>query len=112
MTERHWYGVKCLLEHAGLSQDTAAHVYEERIVVLRAVSFEDALLRAERDATEYAKPINARNLGYSNAYKLDADSIEDATEVFSVMRELPMSPTDFITRYYDDGARRSRSWPA
>ena len=103
MAADHWYGVKCLLEHAGLSEDTTAHVYEERIVLLRAVSFEEAVLRAERDATEYAKPIKARYLGYSNAYKLDVDSISDATEVYSLMREVPMPPEDFITRYYDDG---------
>jgi hypothetical protein len=55
------------------------------------------------NAMEYAKPINARYLGYSNAYKLDAESIDDPTEVYSLMREVPMPPKDFITRYYDDG---------
>jgi hypothetical protein len=109
MAADHWYAVKCLLEHAGLSEDATAHVYEERIVLLRAVDFGDAVRRAEREATEYARPTSARYLGYSNAYKLDVESIGDATEVYSLMREVPLSPADFISRYYDDGTDKSRN---
>ena len=98
-----WYGVKCLIEHYGLSEEPGAHVYEERIVVVRAPDFDEAIRRAELAVTAYAQEIGARYMEYCNAYKMVAPTIEDGTEVYSVMREGPLSDDEFITRYYDDG---------
>jgi hypothetical protein len=101
--EQHWYGVKCLIEHGEPSDQAGAHLYEERVVVFRATDFDQAIELAEREVTDYARQNDARYLGYCNAFKMDAAVIEKGTEVYSVMREVPLSPRDFIDRYYDDG---------
>ena len=101
--EQQWYGIKCLVEHSGLSDEPGSHVYEERVVIFRAPDFDRAIERDEQEVVAYARLNGARYIGYSNAYKIEAPMIEDGTEVYSVMREMPLSPGDFITRYYDDG---------
>jgi hypothetical protein len=88
----------------GLSEDASNHVYEERIVIFLAHSFEEAIDLAERDASDYSLKNNAKYSGYCNAYKLDTRNFEPGTEVYSVMREVPMLPDDFVTHYYDDGS--------
>jgi hypothetical protein len=99
-----WYGVKCLVEHKGLSNDPKTRVYEERILVLRAPNFDEAILRAEREATQYAGQNNGLYIGYCNAYKIDSKTITEGTEVYSVMREVDLAPDQFIAHYYDDGS--------
>ena len=106
--EAEWYGIKCLVEHSGLSGEPGLLVYEERIVIFRASGFDQAIERAEREVADYAQRNGARYIGYCNAYKIDAPAIEDGTEVYSLMREVPLSPGEFITRYYDDGTDKHR----
>lgn len=106
--EQQWYGIKCLIEHDGLSEEPGSHVYEERVVIFCAPDFDQAIARAEREVADYAQANGARYIGYCNAYKIDALAIEDGTEVYSVMREVPLPCADFITRYYDDGTDKHR----
>ena len=108
MEEQHWYGVKCLIEKIGLSEVPDAHVYEERVVIFRASDFDDAMEQAEREASEYAQQSGGHYIGYCNAFKIDSAKIENGTEVYSVMREVTASPSEFITRYYDDGRDKHR----
>jgi hypothetical protein len=49
MDEHRWYGVKCIVEHRGLADTPGMHVYEERIIVLRTPTSDDAIIRAELD---------------------------------------------------------------
>lgn len=103
-----WYGVKCLVEHAGLADALEVHVYEERVVLVRAASFEEAIERAERRTEEYASGIGGQYIGYANAYRMSDVALGDGAEVYSVMREVPMLRGEFISHYYDDGTNKGR----
>jgi hypothetical protein len=108
MDEHNWYGVKCLVEHKGLPVDPGKRVYEERIVLLRASGFGEAIRRAERAAVEYATPIGATYIGYCNAFQIAAGTIEGGVEVYSLMREVVLTPEQFIAHYHDDGTDKGR----
>jgi hypothetical protein len=106
--------VKYLVEHVGLSEKPGGRVYEERVVLFRASSFGEAIERAERHAEKYASELDGSYIRYCNAYRLFEDAIQDgvalqdATEVFSLMREVSMPPNEFLNRYHDDGTERTR----
>jgi hypothetical protein len=103
MDNQEWFGVKCLVEHGGLSREPGGRVYEERVVIIRAKDFDEAIERAEVDAKRYAAQNRGTYIGYCNAYRMEADSLADGTEVFSLTREVLLTPTEFVARYYDDG---------
>jgi hypothetical protein len=100
MDNQEWFGVKYLVEHGGLSHEPGRRVYEERV---RAKDFDEAIERAEADAKRYAAQNQETHTGYCNAYRMEADSMADGTEVFSLTREVSLTPDEFVTRYYDDG---------
>ena len=108
MDENNWYGVKCLVEHKGLPVDPGKRVCEERIVLLRASGFDEAIRRAEQEVEHYTTPTGATYIGYCNAFKMDAETMEDGIEVYSLMREVALTPEQFITHYHDDGTEKSR----
>jgi hypothetical protein len=108
MDNREWFGVKCLVEHGALSQEPGRRVYEERVVIIRAKDFDDAIERAEADAKSYAGENQGTYIGYCNAYRMGGDSIADGTEVFSLTREVSLTPDEFVARYYDDGTDTHR----
>jgi hypothetical protein len=101
--DKHWYGVKCIFEHGGLSEEPGAHVYEERVVVLRASTFDEAMIRAEEEAEQYASRRNAVYCGYCNSFSIAVSELADLSEVYSVMREMKMGADEFVDHYYDDG---------
>jgi hypothetical protein len=103
-----WYGVKCLFEHFGLSKVPEAHAYEERVIVVLAASFDDALGKAKKLSVSYTDGSSIKYMGYCNAYAMDEAVITEGTEVYSVMRETKLAPTAFIDHYYDDGTDKYR----
>jgi hypothetical protein len=109
-----WYGVRCLFGHGPSEIQAGAHVYEERIVILRATSFEDAVAKAEQDAETYASALRGVvYLGLSQAYEI-ADELADdprqeCAEVFSLMRSSTLSASDYIRRFFAAGSEHQGS---
>lgn len=108
-----WYGVRCLFGH-GRSEVEGAHVYEERIVILQATSFEEAVTKAEQDAETYASTHRGvEYLGLSQAYEI-ADELADdprqqCAEVFSLMRSSTLPAQDYIRRFFATGSEHEGS---
>jgi hypothetical protein len=94
--ELQWYAIKCLIEHPGLSGKPDALVYEDRIVVFHALDLDDAIERAEREVADYVGRTGARYVGCRTAFRIDAATIEEGTEVYSAL-----IPSEVIGRYYD-----------
>jgi hypothetical protein len=59
--EEPWYSVRCVLRSA--SDNGSGALYEERITLWRAESFEEAIERAEREALEYSADVEAEYVG-------------------------------------------------
>jgi len=107
MSAEPWYGAKCIFRHTNLPAEGGASVYEERIVLIRASSVEDALRMAEREAKVYATD-GIEYLGFVDLYHLATDRVGDGTELYSLMRTSPLKPRDYLNRFYDSGGEHSK----
>jgi hypothetical protein len=88
-----------------------AAVFEERITLWLADSFDHAIERAEVEAREYAATITQSPdtyLGLAQAYRL-VDAPGDGAEVFSLLRESKRKPRAYLDRFFDTGKERQRS---
>ncbi len=109
MEIKGWYGAKTLYEVKSSSIEANNKLYEERVVLIKAVSFEDAIRKAEEEAFDYANDDSGFvYLGFVNAFKLVDEKIRDKTEVFSLMRESNLKPKKYIDRYFDTGLERTK----
>jgi hypothetical protein len=95
-----WYGVRCiLLANPGL--------YEERITVWNASTFDEAVGLAEEEAKEYAAQIEGQYLGFLQAYRM-ANDLGHSSEVFSLLRDSDLDPTEYIDRFFQTGSEHSQ----
>ena len=105
----NWYAVRCIFA-VGWPPEAAGKIYEERITLWQASSFDEAIARAEAEAEEYASTIEespSTYLGLAQAFRL-FESPADGAEVFSLMRESELAPDEYLTTYFDTGAERQQ----
>ena len=101
-----WYGVRLIYRLTGTSQPA----YEERIIIVRAESDDDAIAKAEQyskgyesDTTEY--------IGYAMSFHIFDENrpcLRPGTEVFSLIRKSDLSPDAYIDRFHDTGSECAR----
>jgi len=78
-------------------------MYEERIVLLRADSFDDAVKRAEKEAKEYYRDLDGcRYVGYVNVFHICDEKIGDGTEIFSSMQRSDLISKAYLEQHYPD----------
>ncbi|OZG71129.1 hypothetical protein BTA51_22385 [Hahella sp. CCB-MM4] len=94
-----WYGVRSLF-HFGINSK-GINVFEERVVVFRANSFEEAHRKAELEAEAYAKDGEFELHQEQLAYKQDGEPLVDGYEVWSELYEADMSLNDFYRERYE-----------
>ncbi|WP_131737431.1 hypothetical protein [Actinomadura roseirufa] len=100
MERSGWYGVRCVFRW--LNEDE--RLYEEKVTVWRASSFQEAIAKAESEAREYAKATHGQYLDFAQAYFIGAGGpISEGSEVFSLMRTSALDPGEYLTRYFDTG---------
>ncbi len=108
MNDEPWYGAKCIFRHADLKSEDG-HLYEERVVLLKAGSEDEAIERAEKEAQEYAQNLDGCSyLAYVNVFHVYGASIRDGTEVYSLMRASKLSKKKYVDRFFDTGKERTR----
>jgi hypothetical protein len=95
-----WYSVRCLLR---FPQD----VYEERITLWEAASFDVAIERAEAEVADYVKDSDGEYIGLAQAFHL-FDPPADGMEVFSLLRESDLPPDAYTQTYFATGRERQQ----
>lgn len=90
-----WFGVRTVFE-------ITSGVYEERVTIHRAASFEDAIDAAESLAHEYAEILDCLDTGLRQAYWM-ADELEDGAEVFSLIRRSGLTSGEYVDRFFSTG---------
>ncbi|MGN6868676.1 MAG: hypothetical protein ACTHMY_09765 [Solirubrobacteraceae bacterium] len=98
-----WFAVRCVIHH----RDRGA--YEERITLWQARDFDQAIMRAEQEARDYAADLQpAEYTGLAQAYQL-FDPLADGAEVFSLFRDSPLPVNEYLTGFFDTGSERQRT---
>lgn len=93
--------MRCVFQYGS----DAPFVYEERITVWRAVSFDAAVALAEAEAAEYADEVGRSYLGFAQAYRM-FDELGHGAEVYSLMRDSELAPGAYLTSFFDTGDER------
>jgi hypothetical protein len=105
--EMRWYGVKCVFQFSVAAEAPGHTIYEERVTIWSAPSSEKAIEKAEAEAREYAGE-DGEYLDYCVAFEMFDDPSVAGAEVYSLMREDPRDPADYLDRFYDTGRERYR----
>jgi hypothetical protein len=105
-----WYAARCVFKHTNLKAlRRRKNVYEERIVLVRARSFDEAFRKAEREAKKYARgTAGITYIRFVEAYHLFGRRVGDGSEVFSLMRSSDLTSRAFVARYLRDGSEHRR----
>ncbi|MGW1060372.1 hypothetical protein [Micromonospora rubida] len=96
-----WFAVRSVFQYGS----DAPFVYEERITVWRAVSFDAAVALAEAEAAEYTNEFDRRYLGFAQAYRM-FDELGHGAEVYSLMRDSELPSDAYLTTFFDTGEER------
>ena len=91
-----WYGVKALFSHSD-------QLLEERIIVIKAQSFDDAQAQAIKNAEAYTGSLdNAKFVAIADIFHVFDETIESGTEVYSRMNEVEGDVNKYIESHYED----------
>jgi hypothetical protein len=97
-----WYGVRLVYQLAG----SARQHYEERVIVVRAEDFDNAIARAEALSKQNYEFETTIYVGYAMAFNIvdeQGETLPEGVEVFSLMRESELQPEAYLDRFHDTG---------
>lgn len=92
-----WSGVRCIFKLGDQPQ------YEERITLWRARSFAEAIKSAEAEAERYAGTGGFEYLHLAQVFNQKSVAVGNGSEVFSLIRTSPLTPNDYINRFFNTG---------
>jgi hypothetical protein len=102
-----WYGVRLVYRLTGGSRQA----YEERVVIVRAESGDDAIAQVECLSKEYESE-TTEYVGCAMAFNIfdeTGPALGPGTEVFSLIRCSELKPSDYLDRFHDTGNECARS---
>lgn len=102
-----WYGVRLIYRLTGLSRPA----YEERVIIVRAESDDDAIAEAERHSTEFESD-TVEYIGYAMSFHIfdeNGPTLGPGTEVFSLIRHSELGPNEYLNRFHDTDNELTRN---
>lgn len=103
-----WYSAKCVFRH--LETDIRRQMYEERIILLKADSFDEAFSKAASEAEKYCtESDNCQYTGFADIFRLYEEKIGDKSEIFSVMRTSDLETDNYLERFYPEESENCES---
>jgi hypothetical protein len=96
-----WFSAKCVYQHKG-QKTGRRQMYEERMILIRAESFESARIKVEKESKEYLAEFESIKLvEILEIYELDCDKkIGDLQELFSSMYSSNLKPNGFLRKFF------------
>ncbi len=109
---KKWFSAKCIFSWKD-RETKKIKGYEERIILLKSISFDEAIKKAESDAEKYNDYISntiVEYVGFIDVFELFDEKIKDFTEVYSIVRESNLLPNGLLDKYSDDGTQSTTSY--
>lgn len=103
------FSIRCVFRLKRRSEQRLKHLYEERITLWQAEHMDAAIGMAEQEAERYVESPDEEFLGFSQAFELFDQIDASGVEVFSLLRESDLEPTDYLAAFYDTGLERQSS---
>lgn len=96
-------------KHHRVEAGTPKVVFKERVILVQASNFDDAIAQAGEEAREYCgRSGETVYLEFVNVYHLFDASVGHRTEIYSLMRESALSDEEYLDTFYDTGQERSQ----
>src|SRR5213083_2048593 len=95
-----WFAVRHVIDNDG--------AFEERITLWRAASEDDAIARAQAEATQYATSFGWKALAMFQSYRLSTGP-SDGGEVFSLIRRSELAADRYLDAFFDTGGELQRT---
>jgi len=97
-TNEPWYAIRSTFR-IGVKDDS--NIYEERIVVFRAESIEEAFSKAKKEAEQYEYESGFEWIGQLDSYHIfDPEEISEGREVWSEYQESELNADEFLNEKY------------
>lgn len=103
------FSVRCIFRWEPKSGRQREHLYEERITLWQAEDIDAASELAEGEARLYAQENDVEYLEYWQAYDLLSEIDVNGVEVFSLLRESDLKPSEYLDAFFDTGFERQSS---
>ena len=108
LDQEPWYGAKCIFLHTNI-ESLPGRVYEERIILVKATSVDEAISQAEQEAQNYAQDSGGCTYtGFIDVFHIFSEQIGDSTEIYSLMRRSDLNVKDYLDHFYDTGEERTQ----
>jgi hypothetical protein len=102
MSHQSWYSVRSVFGSELTEEGRPRRAFEERVVLFRAASFEEALAKGEVEAKRYAADsTRCTMLDHLVAFHIHDEDLRDGDEVWSCIRDADVSDGDFLRRIYE-----------
>lgn len=94
------YSVRSAAEWPAKKDTPNEHIYEERIVLFKATSFDDAIKLAEIENAQYCKLSGFKPLELYQCFEIDSEP-NDHSEVFSLIRRSELNGKQYLDSFFD-----------
>lgn len=103
MEEQQWYSVRSVFRSDRIEDGKPVRTFEERVVVFRAASSEEALAKGRAEAQRYAeRETHPTLLDYIVAFGTWEEELREGEEVWCCLRETDISDEEFLHRVYEN----------
>lgn len=100
MSENKLFTAKGIFLHKAQTKNQKQW-FEERIILLKAISEKEALKRANKEAKDYIKNLDGTKfIEITDVYELYEEKIDDKCEVFSSKTISILEPQDYLKTFY------------
>jgi len=106
------YSVRSIVQWSEHYDPKKKYIYEERITAWNVGSLNLAIEQAEEEAKDYAVREGFTVLDLFQAHWMtdEVDSIPDGTELYSLLRDSDLDPSDYLDAFFDTGNERSSDY--
>lgn len=100
--EQQWYSVRSIFKLPASTDGQRPPLFEERVVIFRATTPEEALAKARAEAKRYSEgETRPRMLDHMVVFSLWGEDLREGEEVWSCLRQLNVSDEEFLERVYE-----------